>query len=69
MMLDYYKTPRSAIFLYDKKIAYDDLDFSRREPIMTVNVLDFLKRLDRKVTIRISPYKPEEPYQEVGFTM
>jgi len=33
-----------------------------------VNVLDFLKRLDRKVTIRISPHKPGEPYQEVGFT-
>lgn len=30
-------------------------------------LLDFLKRLDRKVTIRISPHKPGEPYQEVGF--
>lgn len=28
---------------------------------------DFLKRLDRKVTIQISPHKPGEPYQEVGF--
>ena len=28
-----------------------------------VNVLDFLKRLDRKVTIRVSPYKPGEPHQ------
>jgi len=34
----------------------------------TDKVLDFLKRLDRKVTIRISPHKPGEPYQEVGFT-
>jgi len=34
----------------------------------TDKLLDFLKRLDRKVTIRISPYKPGEPYQEVGFT-
>ena len=33
-----------------------------------VNVLDFLRRLERKVTIRISPHKPGEPYQEVGFT-
>jgi predicted XRE-type DNA-binding protein len=35
----------------------------------TDKLLDFLKRLDRKVTIRISPHKPGEPYQEVGFTM
>jgi predicted XRE-type DNA-binding protein len=34
----------------------------------TDKVLDFLKRLERKVTIRISPHKPGEPYQEVGFT-
>ncbi len=33
----------------------------------TDKLLDFLKRLDRKVTIQISPHKPEEPYQEVGF--
>jgi hypothetical protein len=33
----------------------------------TDKLLDFLKRLDRKVTIRISPHKPGEPYQEVGF--
>ncbi len=30
-------------------------------------LLEFLKRLDQKVTIRISPRKPGEPYQEVGF--
>jgi hypothetical protein len=35
----------------------------------TGKVLDFLKRLDRKVTIRISPRKPGELYQEVGFIM
>ncbi|MBI3757490.1 MAG: XRE family transcriptional regulator [Deltaproteobacteria bacterium] len=34
----------------------------------TDKLLDFLKRLDRKVTIRISPHKPGGPYQEVGFT-
>jgi predicted XRE-type DNA-binding protein len=33
----------------------------------TDKLLDFLKRLERKVTIRISPHKPGEPYQEVGF--
>jgi predicted XRE-type DNA-binding protein len=32
-------------------------------------LLDFLKRLDQKVTIEIRPHKPGEPYQEVGFTM
>src|SRR5436309_11005259 len=30
-------------------------------------LLEFLRRLDRKVTIRISPHKPGEPYQEIGF--
>jgi predicted XRE-type DNA-binding protein len=33
----------------------------------TDKLLDFLKRLDRKVTIQISPHHPGEPYQEVGF--
>jgi predicted XRE-type DNA-binding protein len=33
----------------------------------TDKLLDFLKRLERKVTIRISPHKPGEPYQEVGY--
>jgi predicted XRE-type DNA-binding protein len=32
----------------------------------TDKLLDFLKRLDRKVTIRISSHKPGEPYQEIG---
>jgi len=32
----------------------------------TDKLLDFLKRLDQKVTIRISEHKPGEPYQEVG---
>ncbi len=35
---------------------------------ITDKLLDFLKRLDQKVTIRISPHKPGEPYQEVGCT-
>jgi predicted XRE-type DNA-binding protein len=33
----------------------------------TDKLLDFLKRLDRKVTIQISSHKPGEPYQEIGF--
>ncbi len=33
----------------------------------TDKLLDFLKRLDRKVTIQISQHKAGEPYQEVGF--
>jgi predicted XRE-type DNA-binding protein len=32
-------------------------------------LLDFLERLDRKVTIQISPHHPGEPYQEVGFSL
>src|SRR5882672_7884217 len=34
----------------------------------TDKLLDFLKRLEQKVTIHISPHKPGEPYQEVEFT-
>jgi predicted XRE-type DNA-binding protein len=32
----------------------------------TDKLLHFLKRLNRKVTIQISPHKQGEPYQEVG---
>jgi hypothetical protein len=32
----------------------------------TDKLLSFLKRLDRKVTIQISPHPPGEPYQSVG---
>jgi predicted XRE-type DNA-binding protein len=32
----------------------------------TDKLLDFLRRLDRKVTIRISPRQPGDPYQEIG---
>lgn len=32
----------------------------------TDKLLDFLKRLDRKVTIRIGPHKAGEPYQQVS---
>lgn len=33
----------------------------------TEKLLDFLRRLNHKVTIQISPHKPGEPFQEVGF--
>ena len=33
----------------------------------TDKMLDFLKRLEQKVTIQISPHQPGEPYQVVGF--
>ncbi len=32
----------------------------------TEKLLDFLKRLDQKVTIRISQHRAGEPYQEIG---
>jgi predicted XRE-type DNA-binding protein len=32
-------------------------------------LLDSLRRLDRKVTIRISPHKPGEPYQDIGLSL
>ncbi len=35
----------------------------------TEKLLDFLKRLDQKVTIQISPHKAGEPNQEVGFAL
>lgn len=34
----------------------------------TDKLLEFLKRLDQTVSIRIRPHRPGEPYQEVGFT-
>lgn len=33
----------------------------------TDKLLDFLRRLDRKVTIEVSPHHKGEPYQEVTF--
>jgi predicted XRE-type DNA-binding protein len=33
----------------------------------TDKLLDFLKRLDRKVTIEVSPHHKGEPYQQVTF--
>jgi predicted XRE-type DNA-binding protein len=33
----------------------------------TDKLLDFLKRLDRKVTIEVSPHRKGEPYQQVTF--
>src|SRR5271166_740602 len=33
----------------------------------TDKLLDFLKRLDRKVTIEVSPHHKGEPYQQVVF--
>lgn len=33
----------------------------------TDKLLDFLKRLDQKVTIQIRPHQPGEPSKEVGF--
>jgi predicted XRE-type DNA-binding protein len=32
-------------------------------------LLDFLRRLNQRVTIQIRPNRPGEPYQEGGFTM
>jgi predicted XRE-type DNA-binding protein len=32
----------------------------------TDKLLDFLRRLDQKVAIRISPHRPGEPYWEIG---
>ena len=34
----------------------------------TDKLLDFLKRLDRKVTIRIAPRKAGEPFQKISLT-
>jgi predicted XRE-type DNA-binding protein len=35
----------------------------------TDKLLEFLKRLDQTVSIRIRPHRPGEPYQEVRFGM
>ena len=33
----------------------------------TDKLLDFLRRLERKVSIRVSSHEPGEPYQQIGF--
>jgi predicted XRE-type DNA-binding protein len=33
----------------------------------TEKLFEFLRRLDRKVTIQITTHNPGEPYQEIGF--
>jgi len=35
----------------------------------TDKLLDFLRRLGRKVTIEVSPHRKGEPYQEVTFAL
>jgi predicted XRE-type DNA-binding protein len=67
-------------FLTDRKLKQSDIatllginqpevshlmngHFSR---FTTEKLLDFLKRLDRKVTIRISQHRPGEPNQEIS---
>jgi predicted XRE-type DNA-binding protein len=35
----------------------------------TDKLLSFLNKLDQKVSIRISPHQPGEPYQEVSFAL
>ena len=35
----------------------------------TDKLLTFLKRLNRKVTIQVSPRRPGEPFQEIGLTL
>lgn len=35
----------------------------------TDKLLDFLRRLNQKVTIEISPHQPGEPFQKVAFAM
>ena len=35
----------------------------------TDKLLSFLKKLDQKVSIRISPHQQGEPYQEVSFAL
>ena len=48
------RPPRSTLFPYTTLFRSDKL-------------LDFLKLLDQKVTITISPRAKGEPYQEVAF--
>ena len=48
------------------KTPYDFL-LNEQSKIETDKLLDFFKRLDKKVTIRISAHKRGEPNQEIGF--
>lgn len=44
-----------------------DVGWDLIKDILIDKLLDFLRRLDRKVTIQTSPHRPGDPYQEVGF--
>jgi hypothetical protein len=47
-----------------RRVAPDGWHFSR---FTTDNLVDFLKRLNRKVTIEVSRHRKGEPYQQVTF--
>ena len=48
-------------------INNDQTKIEFEESSGTDKLLDFFKRLDKKVTIRISAHKRGDPYREIGF--
>jgi predicted XRE-type DNA-binding protein len=56
-----------AILLGIKQVEVSHLMNGHFSRFSTDKLLEFLKRLNQKVTIQISPHKKGEPYQEVAY--
>ena len=61
------KQPEIASLLGVKQPEVSHLMNGHFSRFTTDELIEFLKRLDRKVTIQISPHQPGEPSREVGF--
>lgn len=56
-----------AALLHVKQAEVSHLLNGHFDRFTTDKLLDFLRRLEHKVTIQISPHKQGEPYQHVAF--
>lgn len=63
------KQQELAALLQVKQAEISHLMNGHFDRFTTDKLLDFLRRLEHKVTIQISPHKQDEPYQEVAFAL
>lgn len=61
------KQRESAALLEIKQVEVSHLMNGHFSRFSTDKLLEFLKRLNQKVTIQISPHKEGEPYQQVAY--
>lgn len=61
------KQKELAVILDVKQAEISHLMNGHFSRFTTDKLLDFLRRLEHKVTIQISPHKQGEPYQQVAF--